>query len=256
MSLFAFQDIVTSVTGIILLVAMSMAIRVASAPATQPDRNGIGIEEIKEQIKAAEAEADRLEAKAKRSQGIVTNASSSLPGATAEMLASLEAEVEHERGEVESLREKFASEQSVRDKLQNALDAAASDPSVDEMLEEAEAVREEMIKLKTSNRLLFNLPPRSRGPVYLLELFPGETRVAEAGVKEKPIVSRGESRLTEIKLVVKSKPQHARWVLFAHPGATDDLAMLRQFFDDQGMTIGFDLLPNRLTVIDLEDGAP
>jgi hypothetical protein len=89
-----------------------------------------------------------------------------------------------------------------------------------------------------------------------LELFPGEVRIARAGVAEPPTIIREKGSVRDVEREVRSRPSDAHWVLFAHPGTTSELNALRKFFDTRQMTIGFDLLPAKLTVVDPDEGAP
>jgi hypothetical protein len=81
-------------------------------------------------------------------------------------------------------------------------------------------------------------------------------RIAKAGVAGPPTIIREEESIREAERAIRSRPPNAHWVLFAHPGTTGELNLLRKHFNTRQMTIGFDLLPEGITVVDPTEGAP
>lgn len=257
MSLFAFQDIVTSVTGVILLVAMAMAIQVGSAPARdKSEATAEEYEQLSASLAATEAESERLVEETKSSESLLADAATFAPGATAEERVSLTQEIERIESELSKLKEELAVEERLRD--QTLAELAAS-----EVAAETEAARSEIARLEgaiesllSNNQMLFNIPERMSGRVRLVELFPDRILIARAGVAEKPLVFAGARAVSQTTDEIRSSPESDRWVLFAHPGTTKALSAIRQELDSRNRAVGFDLLPDSVTVIDPISGAP
>lgn len=255
-SLFAFQDIVTSITGIILLIAMAMAIQVAQAPARE-----------KAGIDAAEYGVLTERLTSLRQQIEVQRAEVSANNATMEQTATIgpsgsEADLEKLRAESDRLGAQIAaqSKQIALDQSRDsqaraelaAIKAAMGSDETDRKMADAES---RIARLRQSNRIIFNRPPASRGRVMIAELFRDRVLIASAGVSERPAVYTGSSYAKEAIEEASRSPRGTHWVLFAHPGSTEALKKLRAKLKDVGQSTGFDLLPDGVSVLDLETGA-
>lgn len=257
MSLFAFQDIVTSVTGVILLVAMAMAIQVASAPARErTESTAADYEQVKAELASAKSETSRLLETIKAAEETLGAAASMAPGATVEERAKLEREIERIDAELQSMKEDLAAQQRRRD--QTLADLAASDLATKITATQTEIARVEdkLQAIASGNQMLFNVPDNLVGRVHLVEIFPDCILIAKGGVEQRPLIFEGHDSVEEAIDEMQSSDKDDRWILFAHPGTTEQLNAARKALKRLNRVVGFDLLPDSVTVVDPVLGAP
>lgn len=254
MSLFAFQDIITAVTGIILLIAMAMAIRVSASPASVPPTANTTAEELQRQLLMHEQEIQKLRNEIISVDSILSNVSSTGMAVAIEESPILDREIDRVQSEVEELGIAIQIEQGrirlLHDKAKSVFEEAGGANAKEESLR----IEKEIEKLRISNRILFNAPLKQNDSIYLVEIFPNQILIAKVGRSAPPVVFNGKAVDVLFLSWTKDIPHRSRFILFAHPGATELLSTIRQGLDNKGRSIGFDLLPSGTTVIDPQTG--
>lgn len=256
MSLFAFQDIVTSITGIILLIAMAMAIQVAQAPARE--KAGMDAEEygtLTERLASLRQQIEAKQAEVSANNAVMEQTATIGPSGSETDLEKLRAESDRLDAQVAAQREQLALDQSRESKARAELDSIKTAMGSDEMDRKVAETKSQIAQLRQSNRILFNRPPASRGRLMIAELFRDRILIATAGVSERPTVHTGPSYAAKAIKQVDRSPRGTAWMLFAHPGSTEALKEIRAKLSSVGQSTGFDLLPDGVSVLDPETGA-
>ncbi|WP_442485154.1 hypothetical protein [Aeoliella sp. SH292] len=258
LSLFAFQDIIMSVTGVFLLITLMMAIELAS-------RKPQNAAEVSRQVaaeleKAILREAERLRLlqnevttmrDAPTASGDYTRQSvaDDLEKAEEEVRLLTESNQEFRRAATELL--------AARDKQQAVLQSRGPDRKrADELSQLCEQLEQELNLLKNSQRIFYSRIDAQGREVWLVELTSTEARVAIAGEQQRPLVFKGKRHPDALLTWAKQmSPSRSRFVLIVHPGATADFNEIRGELRTRGFSTGYDLLPADQVAIDELTGA-
>jgi DNA polymerase III delta prime subunit len=258
LSLFSFQDIVTSVTGIFVLITLLIAVELSQRVLKQksqppPQRSESYDEEI-------QAELERI-AKLEQLQGapseevpeFATYTTQSAEQARSDLkaeIARLQVAVSQSAAEAESAEDSAAAA--------SAQSEARSSERIE--LEQVEsllaALEQELTELENSQRVFYNVPDSKGRRVLLVELFAEEILLAPAGVERPPLRASGLNRVDTIMAAIRrNSTDSVRVVMIVHPGAVD---VFRELYDEvksRGYSRGFDVLPDSSLAIDPEKGA-
>ncbi|MEQ8847998.1 hypothetical protein [Botrimarina sp.] len=255
-SLFAFQDIVTTVTGVLLLVALTMALRVAE---TREDASVESLLAERDRLEAslagAEARADDLASRVDRLDDDFVGTADLNTRTAAETLAAAQDESASLRAQIAELTAAAESREREAQQLSERLaDEAAQ--RIARLLEQQHEAERRLEQIQSSNRMLFNLPDPSAGPILVVELFPDYALAAEAGVRQRPRRFDGGDWPGTLAAWLGDQPPASRWMLFCHPGAVRPLETVRETGRELDRDVGFDLIPGGVIVVDPEHGVP
>ena len=251
-SLFAFQDIITSVTGIILLITMMMAVelvqnmqRAASAP--QEQKSSAVERTLRGTLEENAQEIVRLERLLEETTTIRFDADAlrrrlaNLSAATAE-LEKQTTRIEVTQKDIEQRKAELA-EQS-KDLTPEAIEKLAEEQR--EMAQQIEAMRQ-------SNRVIFNRPEGAARIPWLLELNADGILAAEMGASRPP-----QSFADAAGLLTWVGTQNAGaiyFVILVKPDSILTFDSLRQELQERQFEVGYDLLGADQTAIDPITGA-
>ena len=259
LSLFSFQDIITSVTGVVMLLTLLLALELTTrtVASTSSTASYAVAEKVRESIAAAEQQLAERRAKlaALNSQeadiGEFTQRS-----ADAEVSAVLE-EISILQEKIAALRKQIEGVGDSASAKQNEFANRTADVEQLERLKEKKlAVEEELTELKNSQRVFYTDADQSGRQVVLVELFADDILVAEAGQDQPPHRFSGENRKRSfLDWATDHSSSRIRFVLIVHPGTTELFQDLRGDLRDKGYSTGFDLLPSEKVAIDIEHGA-
>jgi hypothetical protein len=250
-TLFAFQDIITSVTGIMLLVTLMLMLDLLSrteksAPvvtekvadeiesATQSDKREIAT--LREQLKRSELTLGMNATEIARKISDL-EASLSLIREDRQRSERLRATTDQQRKEVE---EKSLSREITATKLQN-------------LREQIRTVSRELEKMRQRNRVIYHTAPGTHSKSWLLELDRDQISVAEVGRKSPPIVFRQLEGLLE--WANQRNPKSDLFVMLVKPTSITLFDQLKEQLTSKGFSLGYDLLAADATAIDPELGA-
>lgn len=258
-TLFSFQDIITSVTGVLLLLMLLLAVELTQRrPSSPADSSNRIAAEIEGAIDEAQAEIARLTtllsslgADAETAVGYTLFSAQEERTATDEQIEALEIKLE------QLSRQRALGENQLQE-MEAKRGARAGDADRLEIIEHETAEAEkELEDLQTSNRVIYNTDTLAGGKrVYLVELFTDDVLVAAAGERARPQRFTG-GRATDEFLAWATTQSNtaARFMLIVHPGSLEAFGEIRERLDSSNFTIGFDLLPDGQNAIDPERGA-
>ena len=264
-SLFAFQDIITSVTGIMILVTLFLALELIRRRQGSPDQQTAALSaEIREAVKQA-GDTQTAVATIRRT---IDELKSDLAGRE----ASLTQEVRYDAGELarqlrdleelnKLLAQELATSRERRTAAEESLDElkqqdAQKDDDRQELADltrQAQEKLRELQKLKQSNRVIFNAGQGSAKTPWLIELTPGKIQAAEAGNRAPP------QSFADVQALLAWTTKRSRsgeyFVLLLKPETIEEFHEARLGLEKQGFDVGFDLLGSTQSAIDSQSGA-
>jgi hypothetical protein len=258
-SMFMFQDIITCVTGIMILVTLILGLefitRVDASPSNQIHEQDIKtvqtISELKHEIESAEK---RINSARVSTEG--------LPSLDANELKSRADDLAADSDAIE--REIAATEVQVRDNERKLEDAkAASAEEAKAIREEKETIEkqiatadEELKRIEDGKRILYRIGVHGK-PTWLIEITSKGYRVAQIGVNAAPKTMTIAMINDWAKSLDKSS---AAFLLVVKPGGKGAYLRIRSLLaDDQlgkfGFDVGVHVVAADQDVLDPERGA-
>ncbi len=257
-SLFAFQDIITSVCGILLFVTLLLAVELSQRTEGRPD---LPIEQVSDDLQAAVAEA-----RAERDQlaGSTRRDAAALGLAAGRSLAEVEQEVRTLTGAIVG-RERDVAE--LRDREQDAgrrqSEAEARAPQREDLerrradLETRIAEDERMLnEMKQQDRVVLDVSGVPGGVGWVVDLGPDSIQVAPIDRAAPPRTFRprlaitGNSAEDQLVAWLDAEASGQYVLLLIRPGGHDRFDAIRDEFKTKGRPFGFDLIGARQTVFD------
>jgi vacuolar-type H+-ATPase subunit I/STV1 len=251
-SLFAFQDIITSVTGIILLITMMMAVelvqniqRTASAP--QEHKSSAVERTLRSALEENTQEIVRLERLLEETTTIRFDAD-----ALRRRLANLSAatsEIEKQTTRIEVTQREI--DQRRAELAEKSKDLSAED--IEALAEEQRKIAQQIVAMRQSNRIIYNRPEGAAKSPWLVELNGDRILVAEMGASGPP-----QSFSNAAEFLTWAGRQNAGalyFVILVKPESIETFDLLQQELQDRQFEVGFDLLTADQTAIDPATGA-
>ncbi len=265
-SLFAFQDIITSVTGIMILITLILAIELIQRADSEQQRSMRTVEEARAAVASVanlrEAVAqDEKNLKALRQQ-INQQASAFVETARYDAshvqtqlddLKRLNQELEQETSRrAERSREAKDRENAAREQLENRQDDRKK---VAAMLAAIKDKKQKLKRLRKLNRMIFNPAPGDPKTPWLLEISADHILAAQVGVETPPAVFENADNLQQW---AKEKRNHESeyFVLLIKPDGVEKFQNVNAVLRKLDFDMGYELLSIDQTAIDPRRGAP
>jgi hypothetical protein len=260
-SLFSFQDIITSVTGIMILVTLIMTLELIQRTVSSPLVQTVAVTVEAESTTADMRKRARdLKAQIERQQQAAESLRGVDPRGLNEQLQELEQTIEQFLKDVERVSAiSAATERNRRQAATEEAETLAKLSEVRTIEQQIAAAQSELEKLKKTNRLIFNPDKSSAKTPWLLDVSSTQIKAAQVGVKATPAVFSGGSPAELLAQfggwLPARDPAAEYFVLLIRPSAAELYLPLRFELQGQGFDLGFDLLGETQTVVDPETGA-
>jgi hypothetical protein len=264
-SLFSFQDIITCVTGILILVTLFLALEVVRRREGSPEHLA---RELTEEMRQAAEQTDAVAAALAENRRQIDELRTALAADDAELLQNVRydsAMLQRQLRDLETLNRQIAHElaESTRKREVAALalahlnkqdaDRAADRLSLEQLTAQTQQKLEELRRLRAANRVLFSSAQRSAKSPWLVELSPRQVLAAEVGKRARP------QSFPDVSGFLSWSKQRNRsaeyFVLLIKPSTIEDFYRADEGLERQGFDVGFDLLKDDQTAIDPESGA-
>ena len=258
LSLFAFQDIITTVTGVFLMLTLLMALALTthSDASSKADARQL-VEQLNEAIAQTQGRVNSLRDQlARRRDQQLEDLGFTQRSADAAFHGAKE-DVRLLRSTLQQLSTQI---QEFEEELSNA-EASARKRAIDrnrleQLHEERAALDEELTELRNSQRVFYNDTDKRGREVLLVEMFADELLVASAGKSTAPLGFSGPQRTRSFLAWAQRQPAaEVRFVLIVHRGMTKIFNELRKELRSLGYSIGYDLLPEDKIAVDPVHGA-
>ncbi len=264
-SLFSFQDIITSVTGIMILITLILALEVIQKRDGSPDNR---TRQITAELQAAVQQAVTIQATVAATQAEINKTRVDLSASETNLLATVKVDqqqVSRKLQDLADLNKLLAVELAASNRqVQAAADASqaieqekisrASDAVTLETINKT--VQEkltELKKLREANRVIFNLTQSGPKTPWLVELGADKILAAETG-KRGP----AQNFATPAAFVTWARKRNRAseyFVLLVKPATIAQFEVVRLALEKANFEVGFDLLKADQTAIDPQLGA-
>ena len=251
-SLFAFQDIITSVTGIILLITMMMAVELVqnltrADAAPQEEKSSQVAQMLQNAVSESTVEIDRLKKILDETSTIRFDADS-LRRRLAELKAAA-GEMELQKEQIETTQEKI----DARREQQTLENQDLTPEAIEALSKEQSEIARQIQAMQESNRVIFNRPAGAAKSPWLVELNESSIMAAEMGQVRPP-----ESFATPeafLQWVQGQNRDSMYFVLLVKPTSIDAFSIVKKALQDGKFEVGYDLLRPDQTAIDAMTGA-
>lgn len=255
-SLFAFQDIITCVMGIMLLVTLMMCLQITEVVAVSSDSDvADAVRQMKVRAAALSAEIDELQQTVDEQATLLNSGAINDETLLRNRSATLEADNRIAQERMKRLLEEQAATQQKLSDLNNIAIREASQPEqTEELKAENQRLQEQLEQLKNGERVIYNAHTSNAQTCWLVEMTaPGKFMVAELGKQQSP-----KSFQSQQDLSAWMQQRHrggASFMLVVKPDAADTFDQLAEQMRRQKIAFGFDLMPQDRTAIDSAAGA-
>ncbi len=259
-TLFSFQDIITSVMGIMILVMLVIALELAARQLQSPAiQQAIVKQDVREALKLAREKLEQI----KRALAA---------GAWDNLAALSRSDVQRQTSELERLmpvleqnarqaEQRLSQLRQRHEQAEQEFETRNSDEESLRVLQaELAALEEELSRLATSSTMFFR-PSQTGGKLVWLVEVSGETILAAPlGPSAKPLSfagSSGESRQRQFLAWASNRdPSREYFVLLIKPGGARLCNDIERQLRSKQFEVGLDLIGSKQTPIDPERGAP
>jgi hypothetical protein len=261
-SLFAFQDIIMSVTGIMILVTLILALELMEKVENSPTQR---TQDVIENIDSTVASVVDLEQTVARNQARIDELKNLLAQGDLEIgevagfdqraveqdidnMRQMEAQLASELAELAKRMEQSADQRAEIEEEHESIDVAA----IKKMLDDVEQKKKDLEELK--NRVIFNPTAGDAKTPWLVEITAQGITVAKTGVSAPPTK---HASVNEFKAWAQQNLDKNRdyFVLLVKPDGIATFDGVRKGLRQSGFDLGFDLLETDKVAIDPEKGA-
>jgi predicted RNase H-like nuclease (RuvC/YqgF family) len=252
-SLFSFQDIVTSVTGILILLAIMLAISVITQGATPAGQTEtVDARELQETKSRLEEMVKSLEVRMKSNQAAVN----SWLGATKEELeqqqASYQAAARITEESIRRLQSEVArTDETVKQFIADP-EVQATNALVQELKKKLAEAQKELDALRSGSRVFYNFRTGDR-TAWMVQITGGEILACRANERAKAKVFRTAGELLTFARGLPASEQYL--VLVVRPSGLAAFDQIKEQCDEEEIDVGVELIGEQQVVVDREMGA-
>ncbi len=250
-SLFAFQDIITSVTGIMILVTMMLALELLERKEQSPEvKTNEAIEQVEQVTSQIDEQIAEIEAQLNASSEVLRYDKTTLNEQITELTSArqqMESEVQRLRNESVESRERH---EQITQQEQSQEDTQETLTSIQD---EVRKTREQLQRLKRSNRMIFNPTEGDQKSPWLVELDAAKIKVAKVGESARPQEFATVDQFLSWSSRRSSQAEY--FVLLIKPASVESFADVYSTLTASGFDVGYDVMPVDQTAIDPETGA-
>lgn len=255
-SLFAFQDIITCVMGIMLLVTLMMCLQITSVVALSSDSDvNDTVRQMKVRAAALSAEIAQLQQTVDEQASLLNSGAINDQTLLRDRSATLEADNRIAQEQMRRLlAEQAATQQKLTD-LQNVSILQANQPEETNRLQlENQRLQQQLEQIKSGERVIYNAHVSNSKTCWLVEMTSaGNFIAAELGKQQTP--KQFSSQRDLAAWMLQRHRAGASFMLVVKPNAADTFDLLAETLRRQNIAFGFDLLPQDMSAIDPITGA-
>ena len=260
-SLFAFQDIITSVTGVIVLIMLLLTLELIQRKRITPTPGtAAAVSPLLRTIKKIDRQIATMQETLLLGKSQMEELASLPIAAVQRQQQMLQFAIERLKNEVGALKR----QQQHGLLQQNVLEAANSKPGgaaaeLSTLIRHIAALHEQLKKLKNTDRVIYNPNAKTSKRGWLVDLSANLLQVAEVGLESPPIIfdqNSSQRRIDRLLTWARTRnPRTEYFILLIRPNAVESYEHIRKELENLGFDLGFDLLGSHVTVIDPVTGA-
>jgi hypothetical protein len=254
-SLFVFQDIITCVTGIMLLLTLVLALRlVESSAAAPPAQTKRLVEQLGVELESMVDETTQLEGQLRQQQKILDSGALVDTATLANHQADLDDRQKRLRSNMSRLQQQQQQVEDRKKKIELVQQSRSSETQeIQDLQQQITRASSELEEMQTENRVFFNPAPGSNRTPWLVQFDDGEILAAEMGKSALP-----QSFKTPAAFLQWSRQQSKGSVLFillVKPDAIEDYHVSFDTLKKEGYSVGIDVLTKDQHAINATSGA-
>jgi hypothetical protein len=262
-SLFSFQDIITSVTGIMILITLMLALEVIQKKENGPDAQSRQLasdaqrsaEEIAQRIESNKQAIEQMRHKLQQTTQELTELAQFDADQLRRQATDLNEVSTHLSNELQKSSAQRAAATKRAQQAKEAKDRRASDPqTLAETIIAAKEKTAQLEQMKKSGRMIFSPTEGDEKAPWLVEIDENRIAVAEVGKEAPP-----QSFATPDQFFAWAgdrNPSREYFVLLVKPGGIKHFGQIQDdLLNELGFDVGYDVLPSNQTALDPRKGA-
>jgi hypothetical protein len=263
-SLLAFQDIITCVTAIVIVVVLFLTLDLLQRKQGQASESPAALaDDLAARIADVEAELAKLRQELDRADDVVKQVASTFP-------AELKVEIVRRERAIEDLRREQQRQEERRTRLVTQQQAAAAEKfdleplrrRLEQTVQETRELQGQLDQEKDENRVLFTLPRGSNKDGWIAVVESGRITVAPLGRASKPQVFVSTGTIFKksaadalIDWIDRDRLRSAYFLVLIRPAGARTFSELEEALQGKSISFGFDLIDAERTVLHPERGA-
>jgi len=265
-SLFAFQDIITSVSGIIIVMVLLLSLELVDRPEANSNMVTSAVAaNVAEAIVEAVAELESLQHSVQELNSLIGDVANTSPAELAAEIESLRLRIEEKRLQIEQLRDQAEElEREQKRVLVEQFDLKDERERLAEVEQEIADLERQIEQEQTDERLVFSLPKGFKKTGWIAVIEAGKIEIAPLGQEARPL--RFTVRPSGFIGTESAADQFLDWadgrstarsyfLLLVRPSGAADLDELQTSLSRRGFEFGFDLIGAEQSVLHPERGA-
>lgn len=247
-SLFSFQDIITSVTGIMILITLMLAIELLDrTDSKSAATNKAQLDDLKEINAEMEQQIERIKANIAAQQTNVEDLPSldettlrNMKKTAEDGVGNLESDIEIQKDKLKKNRETLAEKTK-----QESQRKAREERELQALKDRNDRISQELAEFSSSDRKFFTTGIKDKD-VWVVEFARGQIRAAKIGVQMRP---QAFSSAAAFLSWVRSLPNQSAMYLLVKPSAIDLYRSTRDNLP-AGVDTGFSVIDEGETIMD------
>jgi hypothetical protein len=256
LSFFAFQDIITSVVGIVVLITLIMIIDLISKSKIAEEAQPVAVTDSSEIIGKLQSGNAALQRKLdslmelnamNKTQAVLApeeyknnlRAKSDAIQSEVEKLAASNAEMQRELKATEQDRNRLESERNLQEEKKRELDSIA---------EKVASLERKRKILLTDESLRFRKTDLDGRSIVIIDMHPNEFRILDVESSKRTVLKNQKSNNSLQDWILRKPLATMHFVILIRPDAADAFGPLRDFLDGRGASFGFDVIEAGKTI--------
>ena len=254
-SLFAFQDIITSVTGIMVLVTLILALElIQQKESSPPVKTAQVASQTRDAVAQNEGRIQQLQDRLEAGREQMTQVAAFDAAHVSQQLEDLKELNDELDRELDEYAKESAAAAARKEQAEAEQNRRASEPqTLESVTADLKRERDLIEKLRKSNRTIFKPPEGAAKTPWLVEVTGQGLIAAQCGVSAPPKQFRNATALRDFAVGRDKGSEY--FVLLVKPAGLDDFRRATIYLKEAGFDVGFDLLRTEQTAIDPETGA-
>lgn len=255
-SLFAFQDIITCVMGIMLLLTLLLCLQITAEVASAEQSSAAEmVRQMQQQAAALSAEVAELEQSVDEQLTLLNSGAINDAELLRNRSLTLDRENQLATEDLRALWQQSADDEAVLTRLQaQESERIQQQQQTESLQQQNQLLQSQLEQLKAGDRIVYNAHDSNSKTCWLVELEDTSTMaVAELGKTQKP---QTFSTLQDLTNWISGRHQTGAVFMFlVKPAAADLLEPLTEELRQQKVSFGFDLMAQEKTALDPIKGA-
>ncbi|WP_417386431.1 hypothetical protein [Gimesia sp.] len=254
-SLFAFQDIITSVTGIVIFITLLMSLELIQRhPMSAQADSAELIKQLKQQLVQAQQASQMLQQQIDTQNQELTPDAFLDANSLKQKLADAETVQQEATEDAQSMRDqKSKAEQRLNTASQTAAQRKQDAEEIKKLKKEIAHKSEQVKKMEDGKRLVFRPAQNTPKTQWLVDVSEQNVQVARMGVISKPLKFSNYQQFQSWVSGLSSSADYC--MLLLRPDAAKSYEEVFKMLDQRGISFGYDAIDQDKVVIDPQDGA-